>query len=192
MRPEKPSSNEKTCLKCGAVFVRGQTKPSDWRRRSYCSRACYSARGEAVPFWGRVDKTGPCWLWMGPLNQGGYGATHDGRSRWMAAHRRAWVLTHGAVPEGMWVLHRCDVRRCVNPEHLYLGSPKDNARDRGERFYGPRPVRSANARLSASDVRRIRELSAAGVTFEVLSKTFGCSWVNVSTIVRRLTWKHVE
>lgn len=192
MRPEKPSSNEKTCLKCGAVFVRGQTKPSDWRRRSYCSRACYSARGEAVPFWGRVDKAGPCWLWMGPVDRGGYGATHDGRSRWMAAHRRAWVLTHGEVQRGMMVLHRCDVRRCVNPEHLYLGTARDNAQDRQDRFYSARDGKSGRARLDEASVRRIRALASMGTAHDKIAQAFGCSRHNVSAVVRRLTWRHVE
>ena len=74
-------------------------------------------------YWSRVDKTSSCWLWTGPVNRDGYGY-HSG-----LAHRLAYRLEHGPIPSGLMVCHRCNVRLCVNPAHLYAGTALDNARD---------------------------------------------------------------
>ena len=72
-----------------------------------------------------------CWLWMGPVSTGrgkGYGEfAFDGQM--IRAHRAAWQIYRGPIPDGLWVLHRCDVRCCVNPDHLFLGTAYDNMRD---------------------------------------------------------------
>lgn len=69
-----------------------------------------------------------CWVWQRSTNRGGYGNVYfDGRSD--GSHRVAWRLTHGRIPTGMYVLHHCDNPPCVNPEHLFVGTQKDNIRD---------------------------------------------------------------
>src|SRR5690554_4431436 len=78
-------------------------------------------------FWSRINKTDSCWLWIGRLNYSGYGVftTRVG----IRAHRFSWELHNGKIPDGMHVLHKCDVRHCVNPSHLFLGNHKDNMND---------------------------------------------------------------
>jgi hypothetical protein len=71
-----------------------------------------------------------CWLWTGRYARNGYGTFGGGRSgERISAHRLAWQATHGPIPAALHVLHRCDVRGCVNVDHLFLGTPKDNTRD---------------------------------------------------------------
>lgn len=78
-------------------------------------------------FWDKVDKTNSCWLWTGAICRGygifNYMMTPQG------AHRVSWKITNGEIPEGLYLCHICDVRRCVNPKHLFLGTAKDNYDD---------------------------------------------------------------
>ena len=78
-------------------------------------------------FWSRVDKTADCWVWQGPCFKG-YGYLGN-NSKVFLAHRFAYESMNGPIPQGMFVLHRCDNRPCVNPSHLWLGTAKDNIRD---------------------------------------------------------------
>lgn len=85
-------------------------------------------------FWVKVDKTAPggCWLWTGVRRPNGYGS-FSVRQKYFGTHRFSWELTNGPIPTGLNVLHRCDVRACVNPEHLFLGTHRDNAIDREQK-----------------------------------------------------------
>ena len=94
---------------------------------------CGESNGHAVGclifrFWTKVKKTKDCWLWTASIVGNGYGGfSLDGQMR--RAHRVAWELTFGPVPDGYQVLHKCDVRPCVRPDHLFLGTHTDNLRD---------------------------------------------------------------
>jgi hypothetical protein len=82
-------------------------------------------------FWSKVDRTGDCWLWVAHRNAQGYGqfATGGHHGAQVSAHRFAWELTNGPVPDGMFVLHHCDNPPCVRPDHLFLGTQRDNVLD---------------------------------------------------------------
>ena len=79
-------------------------------------------------FWGKVHITNGCWEWAKARDHGGYGRFYTGTVN-VGAHRMAWVLAVGPIPNGLCVLHRCDNPPCVNPDHLFLGTIRDNVHD---------------------------------------------------------------
>lgn len=80
-------------------------------------------------FFQKVSKSEGCWLWKGTRNMKGYGTIKKDRKTYRA-HRVSWELHNGPIPEGKQVLHKCDMRSCVNPDHLYLGTNIENVRDK--------------------------------------------------------------
>lgn len=98
------------------------------RRRSLSAKR----QDYVAVFWSRVERTSSCWNWAGSLSACGYGQFRFGDKQ-RRVHRLAWTLKRGPIPVGLWVLHHCDNRRCVNPAHLYLGTAQDNADDRVRR-----------------------------------------------------------
>lgn len=94
-------------------------------------------------FWSKVDKSGDCWTWTAGRNDLGYGQfSYGGKGgKNVGAHRYAYMLTHGAIPEGAFVLHNCDNPSCVRPDHLRIGSQVDNMRDRSQRGRNPNALK---------------------------------------------------
>lgn len=131
-----------------------------------------------------------CWLWTGHLNKWGYGSVgyHD---KQIYAHRLSYQLHKGVIPTGMLVCHKCDTPSCVNPDHLFLGTPSDNMKDmarkdRCVRFSGETNV---NSKLTDAHVYEIRE--AAGVSQASLARKYGISQSVVSMIRRNKRWTHL-
>lgn len=138
---------------------------------------------------GAVAADGGCLLWSRGKTSHGYGMVYVGR-KWAATHRAAWIVEHGEIPAGMFVCHRCDVKHCISPSHLFLGTPLDNMRDmiaKGRSDY-PAGQRHSHAKLTDADVLAIR---ASGLGSSEAAKRFGISEPSASQIIRRKAWKHL-
>ena len=147
-------------------------------------------------FWAKVGKSKSndgCWLWKGALNHGGYGVFGTKASPVLGgqvrAHRAAYELRVGRIPQGQLVLHRCDIRNCVNPGHLFLGSHADNMRDmsRKQRRAGER---NPKAKLTEEDVLVIRKLRGVE-TCATLAVRYKVSPGTISSVWARHTWSHI-
>jgi hypothetical protein len=153
----------------------------------------YAARPLAERFWEKVSKDGDCWLWTASLTRGGYGQFPLRKGVIRRAHRIAWELENGPVPNGLWVLHRCDNPPCVRPSHLFLGTPKDNSADMTAKGRHNTPLGSARpaARLSEADVITIRAARANGETGAALARRYGVHRSSIYHICNRDYWKHI-
>lgn len=138
-----------------------------------------------LPFWERVNKTGPCWLWTGPTDRDGYGLCGKADR----AHRRSWREASGPIPQGMVVCHQCDNRLCVRPDHLFLGTQSDNVADMVSKQRQIRGERVGGSKMTESDVLAIRADSRTSV---VIAAEYGLHHSTVLDIKNRHTWKHVS
>lgn len=138
------------------------------------------------------EPNGGCWLWRGQVRADGYGlAWLEGKSR--VAHRVAWVLFRGQIDSRLVVCHKCDVPTCVNPDHLFLGTPRDNARDRNEKGRGVLGERVHSSKLSEAQVRGIKTALAEGRLYMTeLAREYAVSVGTIARIARGLSWRHVK
>lgn len=177
---------------------------------------------DASRFWSKVDRSGECWLWIAGKMKNGYGQFFAQSRRGLLAHRVSYELAYGPIPDGLFVCHTCDVRACVNPAHLFLGTAKDNLHDmaakgrsasgdrhwthtdpdkrargdrNGARVHPERLLRgerAQGAQLSADAVRDIRARYEAGELQREIAARYGVNRVTISYVVLRKTWQHID
>ncbi len=148
-----------------------------------------TADTEAGRFLSYVEVRGGCWLWDGCRKETGYGQ-HSWRGRKQQAHRAAYELFNGPIADGLHVLHVCDVRNCVNPAHLRLGTHLENMRDmigKG-RHVAPRGERASWSKLTAEDVSAIR--ATTNPAHEIAPR-YGISKSLVWAVRSRKVWRHL-
>jgi hypothetical protein len=140
-------------------------------------------------FWDQASKRGPddCWEWTG-ARRGGYGVIQH-QYQILGAHRVAYEIANGPIPEGMFVCHACDNRGCVNPAHLFLGTPADNTMDAVEKGRHAFGERNGCSRLTEEQVLKIR---VSRKSQGALAREFGVTQANISSIKCGKTWAHVE
>jgi hypothetical protein len=135
----------------------------------------------------KINKTGDCWLWTGAKSSKGYGIFCV-KKKLHQAHRLMYMLYNGAIPEGLEVRHMCR-NKCVNPEHLEIGTRSENCQDKVRDGTSNRGERNATAKLTAEQVLEIRRRS--NELQSDLAKEFGVGTKNINQIIRRERWKHI-
>ena len=145
-------------------------------------------------FWSRVDKTddvNSCWEWTAAKINAGYGQVSLNGTT-VLAHRFAWVLHFGDIPEGLCVLHKCDNRGCVRPDHLWLGTKADNQRDMVDK--------GRSARLQGEDHGRSKLTEAQAILIKntypaasqyLLADVYGIDQSQISRIINGDNWRHL-
>lgn len=154
-------------------------------------RVRYTGRIDLVTseerFWTYVEKTETCWVWTGDRRLNGYGrANLHGRS--YAAHRVAWGIANGPIPEGMPMLHKCDNPPCVRPSHLFLGTHKDNSVDKYAKGRSNTTHSGRGKKLTWREVDLIRTALGTGSSRFTLANKYGVSAAMVWRIGRNLSW----
>lgn len=162
-----------------------------YRAKGYTPRIPYEKR-----FWNKVDRRSEeeCWNWTGCSRRAGsYGLIFVNKATgYMSAHRASWAMANGPIPDGMFVLHRCDNQRCVNPGHLFIGTQLDNSNDKvskGRHIVGARTRFVKLTEEQVLTIRLIRNMTTK--TYAELSAEFGVTKSAICSLVNRKSWKHI-
>lgn len=200
------------CETCGNEF--------EWRKhhtqpdRKYCKRSCTNKKLGITgnlnrTFWPnateeqkkerlkksfeeKVIRKNVCWDWKGYLDKDGYPQLYNGNNKpAKKAHRFSYEIYKGEIPKGKVVCHRCDNPKCTNPEHLWLGSPKENSKDAVKKGRMQHGTERHNAKLDDEKVKEIKKMLSLGVTKAFLSRKYNVSFMTISLIGKGKTWKHI-
>lgn len=180
------------CTECGKPFQR------EIKRGGCCSHACkwvsYRRRMTATfpsRFWEKIDKSGECWIWRGPVQDArGYGMVRDsGHPKKDFAHRVAYRLTHGDILKGMHIMHTCDTPSCCNPEHLKQVTQAENNADMRRKRRHRFGINHQHAKLTDDAVRNIRSCSLSP---SELAIKYGVSTATIQDARCHRTWVHIK
>lgn len=142
-----------------------------------------------------IDENG-CWIWGKSCSRNGYGSFALGGGHNIRAHRASYEVFKGEIPDGLDVCHKCDVRRCVNPDHLFLGTRSENildasAKGRVSRTHQKKGTEHPSAKLDDAKVREILRRLDAGEAKAVIARDFAVSDRIILLISRNELWRHI-
>ena len=198
----------KKCPNCGSLFGRESCKRvSDFKEKKFCSRVCskkyrcgsnhhlYQSLEEKIKNNIKVDEKTGCWVWQGwwrsKQKKGFYGGIKVGGVS-LLAHRVSYEFYNGKIPKGMLCCHKCDNTKCVNPEHLFLGTQDDNMKDMANKFRGTNGEKGRHSKLTSNMVEEIRFAAKRGnMLHREIASIFNVSTTTITNIINNKIWKHI-
>lgn len=183
---------QQVCERCKDTYL---VAPCRVGKTKFCSLKCRRTplRERFLRLVGQPDANG-CHPWAGFVGPSGYGILRlgGGENKAVRAHRAAFLLFVGQIPDGLEICHKCDNPLCVNPDHLFLGTRADNHADMMAKDRGPRGERAGAAKLTDAKVLEIRRRYATtDITQRQLADEFGVSRPTIGFLISRKTWKHL-
>lgn len=163
--------------------------------RGHCkSCGCLGNVSETQRFFKHVKKMkNGCWEWTGQLHPTGYGRFIFQGNRGFLSHRVSWIIHNGELSSDLLVCHKCDNRKCVNPDHLFIGTNSDNIQDRTLKNRSNRPFgnKFAPRKLKENDIPKIRKLLSEGFSQKEIGEKFGVSRSTIYKIKIGERWKNI-
>jgi len=141
-----------------------------------------------------VIKKKGCWGWKQKCSSNGYGKIQLFHGKNIGAHRASWIIHNGEFNKKLWVLHKCDNPPCTNPDHLFLGTPKDNSQDCSRKNRKNLTIGSARShtKLNEIKVKKIKDLLKNKVSWSNIAKMFSVSTSCIQGVAQNKVWKHVS
>lgn len=163
----------------------------------FCSRSCAAQYREIVRqlnawqrMWSRIIIVDSgCWEWCGATDRDGYGKLRYRGE--ISAHRSAWTMCYGKIPESKWILHKCDNPRCCNPLHLFLGDSTDNVMDMVSKGRNSHGDSHACAILNSGDIVQIKRLAMQGIKQSSMASLFKVHPSTINHVIHHRTWNHL-
>jgi hypothetical protein len=185
------------CLKCNEIYVyklsaKSMSNTKNCRKCVKGKHINFKTPEEYIKAKTTIDKNG-CWLWNGYVKKDGY-AYSKYRGIQKKAHAFSYQTFKGVIPKGMFVCHTCDVRHCINPKHLWIGTAKDNSIDcvKKGRDNPPQGEKNGTSKLKDKDILNIRKEFKNGMQQKEIAKQHNISKTNVCVICNKKTWKHIK
>jgi len=186
----------KNCPACGSEMTYNCKKGLAYsvENNKPCRRCSQSTRIRVKTpveqrFWSKVEKTASCWNWTGYKNYG-YGIIRINYEN-IGTHRYSWELHNGKIPDKLCVLHKCDNPKCVNPDHLFLGTPKDNIDDKVSKMRQCKGEQQHLNKLTEDQVREIKNTPKYFRSNIILSDKYNVTQTNIIGIRQGKIWKHI-
>ena len=185
--------NTRFCRKCMTEYQREWARKNKNRRCQYCNKFYVPNSIEKecsikCKFMNKTIINNSCWEWQGKINKWGYGETSH-NSKTYRCNRLSYIIFKGDIPKGMQVCHTCDNRKCVNPEHLWLGTPKENMQDAVKKNRMPREKRNKSSKLTYEQVKDIIRLLENGEKQTNIAKLYNVCQSTISNVKLKLFYK---